>query len=200
MGPVPLETLLLHRDWARHVARALVADDAEAADLEQDLWVESIGRPPVVRRSIRGWIAATLRGRFLNRRRADARRARREESVARPEGQASTDDLVAEAEAHRRVVVEVMALAEPYRSAVLLRWFEDLTPTAIAARLGVPVETVRTRLRRALATLRARFGVGEGGDRRAMQALLAPIFGPSGWLGSSVASVSSSVATAGGSP
>src|SRR5262249_55671586 len=42
------------------------------------------------------------------------------------------------------------------REVVLLRYFEDLPPRAIARRLGLPVETVKTRQKRALAQLRAR--------------------------------------------
>src|SRR6185295_7589519 len=68
----------------------------------------------------------------------------------------STADVVAEAESHKRLVLAVMQLDEPYRSTVLLRWFEDLPPREVAARLGVPVETVRTRLKRANDALRAR--------------------------------------------
>ena len=48
----------------------------------------------------------------------------------------------------------VLTLAEPYRATVLLRFFEGLPPRLIAARLGVPVATVHSRLQRALAQLR----------------------------------------------
>jgi DNA-directed RNA polymerase specialized sigma24 family protein len=40
----------------------------------------------------------------------------------------------------------VLALRDPYRSAILLRFCEDVAPSAIAERLGIPVETVKTRL------------------------------------------------------
>jgi DNA-directed RNA polymerase specialized sigma24 family protein len=48
----------------------------------------------------------------------------------------------------------VLALDEPWRSAVLWRFFHDLQPRVIAARLGVPVATVRSRVQRGLELLR----------------------------------------------
>jgi hypothetical protein len=50
------------------------------------------------------------------------------------------------------VVGTVLALEEPYRAVVLLRF--DLKPGAIARRLGVPVETVRTPQARTQAAFR----------------------------------------------
>src|SRR5262245_2004586 len=75
----------------------------------------------------------------------------------------------------RRVVSSVLALEEPYRDVVLLRFFEDLPPREVARRLGVPTETVRTRTRRALDRLRERLDAEHGGDRAAWSAALAPV-------------------------
>ncbi len=176
-APVRLETLMAHREWVRRVAHALVADEQAAEDLQQDLWLKVLERPPRIRGSIRGWLAATLRNAFLNRRRGEARRAARERGVSRPEAGASAADLVADAEALRRVVDAVLGLQEPYRTTLLLRYYEDLPPAAMAARLGIPVETVRTRVRRAVALLREVLD-GGGGDRSALALLLAPLLRP----------------------
>ena len=173
--PVRLEALMTHREWVRRVALALVADVHEAADLEQDLWVKVLERPPRIRGSVRGWLAATLRNSFLNQRRGDARREARERLLAPPEARPSTTDVVADAEAVRRLMGEVLDLHEPYRTMVLLRFYEELLPASIATRMGVPVETVRTRLRRALAMLRDRLDQGSGGD--GWFAALVPIAG-----------------------
>jgi len=54
-----------------------------------------------------------------------------------------------------RLVAHVPTLAEPYRSVILERYFEDASPREIAKRSGEPLETIRTRHRRALAQLRA---------------------------------------------
>ncbi len=50
----------------------------------------------------------------------------------------------------------MLAPDEPYREAILDRFFHELSPTEIARRRGVPLETVRTRQKRALRMLRAR--------------------------------------------
>src|SRR5262249_28076875 len=47
-------------------------------------------------------------------------------------------------------------LEEPYQRTLFLRFFDDRTPAWIAAEDGVPVETVKTRLKRGLAKLRAK--------------------------------------------
>lgn len=81
----------------------------------------------------------------------------------------------------------VLALAEPYRTTVLLRFWEGLSPAAIAKQQGVPTETVRTRLKRGLMQLRARLDDEHGGDRKAWLLPLTGIAYPS-TLAASVAS------------
>jgi RNA polymerase sigma factor (sigma-70 family) len=196
--PVALERLLEHRAWVRRVARSLVADENEADDLEQEVWREALERPPAAGRSLRGWLATALRHDLVDRRRSESGRRRREEERSRPEAVPPAADLVAEADAHRRVVVAVMDLAEPYRSTVLRRFFEDLPPAAIAAREGAPLETVRTRLRRGLALLRERFDRERPGGREAWRLALLPLCGrPEGAVATGGAGASTA-AVAGG--
>lgn len=63
-------------------------------------------------------------------------------------------------ELRARLLAAVEAFDEPYRSVLRLRFFEDLPPTQIAERLALPVETVRTRLKRALVRVQAHLRVG----------------------------------------
>ena len=49
----------------------------------------------------------------------------------------------------------VEALAEPRRSVVKLAFFEDLTHQQISDRLGLPLGTVKSHVRRGLLVLRA---------------------------------------------
>ncbi len=70
-----------------------------------------------------------------------------------------------------------LALAEPGRSTILLRFFEGLPPREIAARQRVPVETVRSRVRRALAEIRKTLD-RRAGDRSAWAVALLPLAGP----------------------
>ncbi len=173
-GGVPISVLLAHRDWVRRVARALVRDEASADDLEQEVWLRALRTPPRHGRSLRAWLGTVLRHAARDARRAAGIRARREADAPRPGPAPSPRDVVADAESFRRVVNAVMDLEEPYRTAILLRFFDDLAPTVIAARQGIPVDTVKTRLRRALQLLRERMDRDHGGDRRAWVVALLP--------------------------
>ncbi len=175
------EALLAEAPWVRRLAGALVGDPAFADDVAQETLRRGLEHPPTSRAGLRGWLATVARNVVRSRFRADRRRTGREQAVARPEGGSPVDDVVARAEEHRRVVEAVLTLEEPYRSTILHRYFDDLGPTAIAERTGTPVDTVRTRLNRALGQLRGRLEAEHGGDpaatRRALLALLGPAAG-----------------------
>ena len=162
--PVPLETLLTHRAWVRRLARSLVVDGPSADDVEQQTWLAALRNPPRHQATARAWLGRVVRNLALDSRRARLRRDAHELLAARPEAVRSTEHVIAEAEAHTHLVTAVNSLAEPYRTTVLLRWFEDLPPTTIADRMDVPVETVRTRLRRAHHALRDDLGSMAGGE------------------------------------
>ena len=174
---IPIETLLEHRAWVRALARALVFDEHRAADLEQQVWLEALRKPPGRTDSPRGWLATVLRRASARMARADARRTARERAAARGGTAAATGDLVAMAELHERVVHAVLALAEPYRTTLLCRYFEDLPPREIARKTNTPVETVRARVRRGLERLRAQFDSEHRGNRRTWSAALLPLIG-----------------------
>jgi RNA polymerase sigma factor (sigma-70 family) len=167
--PHELETLLAHRAWVRRMAHALI-DGAAADDLEQEVWLRTLGRPAP--RHPRAWLGTILRRVAANLRRGDRRRVRRE-AVPRPApAPADPADLVARAEASERVARATLELDEPYRTVVLLRYFEDLSPALIAEQQGVPIETIRTRLRRARRILRKRLDADGGGRGSWMSAVL----------------------------
>lgn len=178
---VPLEQLLVHREWVRALARTLVRDEHRADDVEQQAWLAAIERPPRHAGSIRAWLSEVVRNAARKTHRGDVRRERHETAASAPEssargGSRAGADLVAEAELQHVLTRAVLDLDEPYRATVLFRWFDGLAPRDVAARMGVPVETVRTRLRRAHEQLRERldgkFDDGRGGGRAAWTALI----------------------------
>lgn len=173
-----IENLLAHREWVRAVARRLVSDPSAADDLVQDSWLAALRRPPREASNPRGWLAQVVRRQALQKGRADSRRARRERVAARPE--ATLSDLAQRAETHAEVVGHVLALDEPFRSVVLLRFFEDLTPPEIASRMDVPLKTVHSRLARAFAKLRERLD-DEHGSRAQWSLVLLPLAETGGW-------------------
>src|SRR5262249_2476393 len=107
--------------------------------------------------------------------RSAARRSAREERAARPEAVASTLEVLARAAAHRELVDAVMALDEPFRTAILLRFFDELPPRRIGRGVGVPLGAVHSRLQRGLARLRGHLDERKHGERGAWVAALLPL-------------------------
>jgi RNA polymerase sigma-70 factor (ECF subfamily) len=167
MQPAPtVEALLAEREWIERIARRISRDAATADDVAQEAWRRGLASPPVRLTSPRGWIRALVTSAARDLHRGESRRAARERAASRDERMPAADVLVARAEAHRLVLDEVLALDPPSRDVVLQRYFEGLAPAEIARRRGEPAATVRSRLHRALAVLRARLTARGGGSAR----------------------------------
>jgi len=178
MEPNPrLEELLRHTRWIEELAQRLVRDPAAAQDLAQSAWVVALGAGDAPRTNLRGWLGAVLRNLARERHRRESSRGAVERSGARGEALPSADELLARAEAERRLAENVTALDEPHRTTLLLRYFEGLTPAEIARREGVELAAVAHRITRAHARLRERLGEREGGA--GWLAALVPILRPS---------------------
>lgn len=156
------ELLLEHSDWVRALARTLVRDSSTAEDVAQETWLAALQHPPGGDRPARAWLAAVVKNAARQLGRSEERRIRRERGGARREALPSDDELGERVALQQWVVGEVMALDEPYRRTILLRFFEGLPPREIATRMGVPLETVKSRLQRALARLRERMSAKRG--------------------------------------
>jgi RNA polymerase sigma factor (sigma-70 family) len=169
-----LASLLAEAQWLRELARRLVRCEHDAADLVQDTLHTALLQPPAAERPLRGWLRTVLLHRWRDRVRERNARAAREQRLAAVAADApASGDVVQRAESHRALVDAVLALDEPYRTCVLLRFFEHMPPRAIAARTGAPLATVHSRLQRALAMLRARLASTHGPSwRRAVAPLL----------------------------
>jgi RNA polymerase sigma-70 factor (ECF subfamily) len=169
------EALERHADFVRGLARRLVTDPGRADDLEQQTWMAMLRAQPTRGHGLRGWLATVTRRFAARMHREDSRRRSRETVAARPEQTESACDILQHEAAIRRVVDTVFGLDEPYRSTLVMRFYEDLTPQQIAERTGVPDATVRTRLKRGLDQVRRRL------DRSGLEwrrALLPVAFGP----------------------
>lgn len=173
------ESLLSHGVFLRGLARSLLRDEHHAEDVVQRTWQAALEKPPREEGSLRAWLARCTRNFAVEMRRKDARRERRERRSQPASELAPSAAEVAEREQARRLVVEaLLRLDEPYRSVILLRFYEGLPPRTIASRLGVPVETVRTRMRRGLERLREQLDRESGGDRRSWCQAIAPLAAP----------------------
>jgi RNA polymerase sigma-70 factor (ECF subfamily) len=170
------DALLANAGWVRALARSLVPSDAHLADdVAQDACLAALEHPPGTDRPIRAWLTSVVKNLVLQNRRGSARRSAREERSAQSEAQPSTLDHVEALSVHRALVEAVMDLDEPYRETIVQRFFEELSPSAIAHRQRVPVATVKTRLARGLDKLRARLDHDHGGDGRSWLPALIPL-------------------------
>lgn len=175
-----MDALLEHQAWVRALARRLVRDPHIAEDLAQETYAIALERPSGSVQAMKAWLATVMRNLVRERARVDGSRSWREESTARQEATESTAELFERVSAHRQVVETLTTLSEHYRQVLLLRYFDGLTPTQIAARTGVPLSTVKTRLARGLARMREELDRAAGGDGHAWLQGLAPLVtGPS---------------------
>ncbi len=165
MAAPDVDLLLAHDGFLRGIARGLVADEALAEDVVQETYLAALS--DTRRRDVRAWLGGVARNLARMALRSEARRRRREQRPAPTDAAASVPDAIAKLELQREVVGAVLALDEPYRSTVLFRHFYELPLDEIARRMRAPVETVRTRLRRALERLREVLDEAHGGERRA---------------------------------
>jgi RNA polymerase sigma-70 factor (ECF subfamily) len=170
--PRTIDDLLEHALFARRLARALVGDEARADDVVQQTWLNALEHPPRAGRGLKAWLATVVRNTATKLRRDESRREAREQRAAAPEPLPSTAEVAAQLAAQRELLDAVARLDEPARSTIHARFFEERTPTQIAAALGIPVRTVETRLRRAIERLRMELDERVEGGRRAWVGLL----------------------------
>ena len=168
------DLLAQHADWMRALARSLVKDAHIADDLAQDTMVKALEAPPRDAVRMRAWLGSVLRNRFREHLRSRGARSQREQQAARADHVPPADELVERVHMQRRLADALLELEAPYRSVVVLRFYEGLQPRQIARRLEVPVATVKSRLHRGLAQLRGRLDREYGNDRRAWVLALAP--------------------------
>lgn len=203
MGPeaelrAPDAILEENLEWIRDLARSLVRDPDRAEDLAQDTVVAALEIAPGAVRLPRPWLATVARNLWRHRGRTEERRRARESESAIDRN--SGDDLVERVVVFREVAQYVLDLHEPYRSAVLMRFWEGLPPRAIAARLDTTPATIQNRIARALALLRERMDRSRGGREAWLSALLPcirpPASGPAALLGGIAVNAKIAVAAA----
>lgn len=162
-GPLEAGEYARHGRFVRRLALRLAADEAAAEDLEQETWLAALQTPPGHSANLRSWFARVVRNKFVQRVRSESRRRAREEGRASEDQAADTAEIVERMEQHQLVVRAVLELPEPYRAVLVRRFSAEEDVAAIAAHLGLPEPTVRTRLRRGLEKLRERLRGELGG-------------------------------------
>ncbi|HZN39413.1 MAG TPA: sigma-70 family RNA polymerase sigma factor [Planctomycetota bacterium] len=179
-SPSVARELVAHSGALRRLARDLVGR-TDADDLVQDTAVRALRAPPPNPHSLFSWLSTVMHNLASNRRRGEQRRRQHEASAGGGSSPPADADAV-QRDSVRAVTEALWALPEPYQSALVQRYFEELSPSRIAARSRVPVATVKSRLQRGLEMLRVELERREG---RAWRATIGPALGlgvRSGWL------------------
>ncbi|HEY0254504.1 MAG TPA: RNA polymerase sigma factor [Kofleriaceae bacterium] len=149
-----VEALLAEADWLTRLARSLVGRD-DADDIVQETYVAALRSPPDPDRPARPWLRRVMVNVVRMRHRGRSRRDAREQAIFAADSP-TPEQVLERARVERTLADLVLALDEPYRTTVLLRYREGLTAEAIAARDGIPAGTVRRRLKTAVDRLRDR--------------------------------------------
>lgn len=185
--------LLEQVQWVRALARSLVRDANDADDLSQEALLAAVDSPP--QGNVRAWFSRVLRNKRATEARSSSRRARREQASATAESLPSTGEVLERAELLRKLVETAFQLREPFRTTLLLRYFEGLDPDQIARQQGIAAATVRSRLKRGLDDLRERLDHDFGNRAAWCLALLPLTLLPVRGAANLAAAVSSTAAT-----
>lgn len=171
------EQLLEHANFIRNVVRGMVTDESQVEDVVQQTLITAIEAPPSGPGATRGWLKTVAQNWARKLYRGETRRKRRElDAGVKVEENLPASDQLERRRLLKSITEAVLCLEEPYQSAILLRYYEDLGPSEIAERLGLPYATVRTRLKRATRKLRARLDADYDGDRTAWIAAAGTFF------------------------
>lgn len=142
-----------------------LGDATDAEDVTQKVFVaawQGRERFDPARASLSAWLVGITRNTI-----ADTHQARtRERAITEQVAAITGDDTEPAPEtdlADRLIIADEMARLEPLpRKVVHLAFFDDLTHLQIAERLGIPVGTVKSHIRRSLNKLRGRLEVSHG--------------------------------------
>lgn len=155
----------LYDAWAGRLLALIiriVVDRAQSEEVLQEVMLEAWRRAPSfdpARGTGRAWLVTMARHRAIDRVRAA--QAARDREDAWQGYLPDTDVTVAEVEDRMeasRVRQALDAVGEPHRTTIALAYFTGLTHTEIAQRMGVPLGTVKSRIRDGMAKMRTHLG------------------------------------------
>lgn len=168
MDTTPEHLVREHGPRLRALAARLVGE-GDADDVVQQAWVAASKAKP---RRLGAWLERVVR-RIAGHVRRDAAAVREHERrAAQPVAWQDATAPLERREALEALAAGLAALPNDWAEVVLLRHADGLPPRQIAKRLGIPVNTVRSRARRGLAQLREELG-RRGTDWRPALAVLA---------------------------
>lgn len=143
------------------LVRRILVDPAQSEEVAQEVflatWQEATTFDPT-RGTALTWLLVRARRRAIDRVRSSQASRDRDVVVGLRDLEASRDDVAEKAEIlieHHRVATSMRALTAAQREALELTYFGGCTQSEAAIRAGVPLGTMKTRIRDALTALRA---------------------------------------------
>jgi RNA polymerase sigma-70 factor (ECF subfamily) len=154
-----------HAGVVHGVARRVTRDEQLARDITQDvftyLW-QLPDRVDLSRGTLRSYLAVLAHRRAVDEVRRSERRSRHESALALDAHEDGPESTVVEAAAlqwrSQRLADGLACLPDEQRAAVELAYFDGMTYKQVALRLDIPEGTAKSRLRLAMARLRAVLG------------------------------------------
>ena len=149
------------------LAKKVVVDPSRAEEIAQDVLLEvwrKAGDFDRGRGSAITWIAVMTRRRAIDVVRSSESSRSREEKTSRVAGDDPdpVSDVVVSLDERRQVRRAMASLTDLQREALELAFFSGLSHREVAAELGTPLGTVKTRIRDGLLRLSAEMGVKRG--------------------------------------
>lgn len=174
------QLLLAQTGWIRALARSLL-DESRAEEVAQEATIAALTTPirdGHLENRARAWLGRVVRNLAVSRLRSDRSRRSREEEVAvqREVRTAWTPPEISERSEQIQLLVQsVVELREPYRTTLLLKYFDGLSTPEIAREMKATPVAVRKRVSRGLGLLREDLDRQSGGDGEAWKGALAPL-------------------------
>ncbi len=152
--------VLRYQNMVYHVCLKITSDEVSAKDLSQEIFTKAYSALPAFREdsSFSTWLYQIAVRKCL-----DYKRANQREQSRRSTSEVSEDDwvtaetpehIVLSQETNSRIHQMVNELAEPYRSAIKLYYFDQCSYQEIASRQGISTKTVESQLYRAKLMMR----------------------------------------------
>ncbi|GAA2067821.1 MULTISPECIES: ECF RNA polymerase sigma factor SigK [Leifsonia] len=145
--------------------RRLLIDAAQSEEVAQEVFLEAWQSAPRFdpnKGRAQTWIMTMAHRRAVDRIRASQASRDRDTAVGIRDLPTAYDQVAETVEVrveHERVEVAMAKLSEPQRRAVTLAYYGGLSQSEVAAELGIPLGTAKTRLRDAMIRLREELGV-----------------------------------------
>ncbi|MGB8520167.1 MAG: RNA polymerase sigma factor [Candidatus Tumulicola sp.] len=156
--------------WSRmfvSVARHALSDNARAEDCVHDALIRVWRAPNRFegnREMLKAYLIASVRNESLAMLRSQGRRDAREQKTARLSSVTTVDPPSADPVETQRLQGALARLPEEQRTALALAYYRNKTHVEIAAELGVPLGTIKSRISMAMRKLQAELA-SAGGNR-----------------------------------